>query len=243
MRIKHLAGLLLKYGLLLVTLGITAGLAAVVTMRSMLAAQEVDVPNLTGHGIAEAGALASRERLLLRVEGRRHDPSVPPGSIVAQDPGAGSTLKTGRSVRIWLSLGPENLTVPPIEGESLRAARLSLAQARVPLSRVVEVAHSEGPGTVIQQHPPAGEMQGAGGVSLLVSRGPGGSDYLMPDLIGRPGEDVLEALRLSGWKIAGVRYRAYPGVAPGIVLRQSPASGHRVNAETPIALEISQGEP
>jgi beta-lactam-binding protein with PASTA domain len=62
----------------------------------------------------------------------------------------------------------------------------------------------------------------------------------MPDLIGRRAEDVLAALQHSGLKVADVRYRAYPGVAPGIVLRQVPAAGHRVSPRDAIALDVSR---
>ena len=37
----------------------------------------------------------------------------------------------------------------------------------------------------------------------------------MPDLIGRPADAVLDRLRAAGLKVAEVRYRSYPGVAPG----------------------------
>jgi len=40
--------------------------------------------------------------------------------------------------------------------------------------------------------------------------------------------------------VAEVRYRTYPGVAPGIVLRQLPAAGHRVNARAQVSLDISK---
>ena len=40
-----------------------------------------------------------------------------------------------------------------------------------------------------------------------------------------------------------MRYRAYAGVPAGVVLRQEPAAGHRVNARTALALEISKEGP
>jgi hypothetical protein len=46
-------------------------------------------------------------------------------------------------------------------------------------------------------------------------------------------------LEVVGWKPA-VRYREYPGVASGIVLRQRPASGERVGPRAAVVLEISK---
>jgi beta-lactam-binding protein with PASTA domain len=37
-----------------------------------------------------------------------------------------------------------------------------------------------------------------------------------------------------------VRYRDYPGIAPGIVLRQTPPAGHPVTARTPLSLDVSR---
>ena len=64
----------------------------------------------------------------------------------------------------------------------------------------------------------------------------------MPDLIGRQADAVLDRLRAAGLKVADVRYRTYPGVAPGIVLRQIPAAGHRVSTRGAVSLDVSKAE-
>ncbi len=92
------------------------------------------------------------------------------------------------------------------------------------------------------QRPPAGEADlSAGGVSLLVSRGPDGASYVMPDLIGRPAAPALASLHAAGLRVEAVNYRSYPGVEPGVVLRQVPPSGHRVSARTALTLDVSKG--
>jgi serine/threonine-protein kinase len=110
----------------------------------------------------------------------------------------------------------------------------------VAVGRVVEVDDPAGEGTVLVQHPPAGETDAlADGVSLLVSRGASSREYMMPDLIGRRTDDVLDALRRSQLKVPEIRYRSYPGVEPGTVLRQAPAAGYRVTRDTAVSLEVS----
>jgi beta-lactam-binding protein with PASTA domain len=243
LRIKRFAVLLLKNGLLLLALLVTAGLSALATMRVVLSAQDVAVPSLLSTRVTEAGALAARRGLSLRVEGKRNDPRIPVDQVMAQEPPPGSTLKKHRSIRVWLSLGPHRTTVPAVEGESLRSARLSLDQGLVPIARVVEVNDPAEEGMILLQRPGPGETDSVGdGMSLLVSRGPTAADYVMPDLIGRRAEDAVDGLRRVGLKVAEVRYRSYPGVAPGIVLRQIPASGHRVNRRTSVSLDISRAQ-
>jgi beta-lactam-binding protein with PASTA domain len=50
----------------------------------------------------------------------------------------------------------------------------------------------------------------------------------------------MSLLQSAGLKVGDVRYRSYPGVAPGIVLRQVPAAGYRVDARTPLTLDVSR---
>jgi len=241
---KRFATLLLTNGLLGLALLAAGGVSALATMRVVLTSQDVVVPSLLGKRMPEASAIAARHGLALRLEGKRNDVRVPADQVVLQEPLPGSTLKAHRGIRVWLSLGPRRLSVPAVEGESLRTARLTLEQAQVPVGRVVEVDSRVEEGRILVQYPPAGNAEALDeGISLLVSRGPAGADYLMPDLIGHRADDVLEALRRAGLKVAEVRYRTYPGVAPGIVLRQIPAAGHRVSLRTSVSLDISKAAP
>lgn len=242
--LRRAISFLFKTGLLGLVLLLAAGASALLTMRAVLETQQVEVPSLLGRAVPEAGLLASRRGLLVRVEGKRNDPKIPPEHIVAQEPAGGAALKSHRSVRVWLSLGPRKLTLPAVEGQSLRTARLAFDQSRVEVTRVAEVNDPADEGTVLVQHPPAGEVEVIeGGISLLVSRGSSRRDYLMPDLIGRRAEQVIAPLTAAGLKVADVRYRTYPGAGEGIVLRQSPAAGHRVSPHSTVSLEVSQARP
>jgi serine/threonine-protein kinase len=240
-RVKRLTAFLLENAILAAALLVTAALSAVTTMRLVLSAQEVVVPSLLEKRVPEASTLAARHRLLLRVEGKRHDARVAPDGIVAQDPPPGSNLKAHRSVRVWVSLGPRRLSVPALEGQSLRSARLTLDQLGLSVARVAEVADAAEAGTILIQVPPAGETDNVReGLALLVSQGPRPLDYVMPDLIGRRLEEAEEALHQAGMAAGDISLRSYPGVQAGIVLRHIPSAGHRVNRATPVALEVSK---
>jgi beta-lactam-binding protein with PASTA domain len=241
---KRFAVLFFKNSLLAASWLAFATLAAATVMRAVLISQEVPVPTLEGRTLPQAGALAGEVGLLVRVEGRRHHPTIPPEQVMAQDPPPGGTLKAERSVRVWLSTGPERLTVPPVTGQKVRSARLALEQALVPLARVVEIDDDADPGTVLEQVPPAGEaVSPEQGVSLLVSRGHQRPEYVMPDLIGRPAAGLADQLDAAGLMVAAVVHRAYPGVPPGIVVRQQPPAGYRVNPAVSVSFEVSQDQP
>jgi serine/threonine-protein kinase len=219
----------------------TFATSALFTMRVVLDSRDVAVPALTGSTLPQAEALLATRGLALRIEGRRHDGAVPAERVVAQEPPPGALLKAHRAVRLWISLGPKRVLVPRVEGESVRTARRALEQAGVPLARVIEVQDRAAEGTVLVQRPPAGDTDLAGdGASLLVSRGLRDVSYVMPDLIGRDARAVLETLERAGLKVTDLRYRSYPGVAPGIVLRQSPPAGQRITSRAALSLDVSR---
>lgn len=243
MSTKRILRFIGRNALLGAALAATAAASALVTMRVVLSARDVAVPALVGRPLVEAEAQAQRRALALRIEGRRHDAAIGADRILAQEPPAGAALKAYRAVRVWVSLGPRRATVPPVEGQSARTARIALEQGGVPVDRTVEVADAGPEGTVIVQRPAPGEADlSAGGASLLVSRGPGGASFVMPDLIGRDAANAMDLLHSAGLKVGDVRYRSYPGVAPGIVLRQVPAAGYRVDARTALTLDVSRAD-
>ena len=239
MSITRIASRTIRYSFLTIAWGVTTALSAATTMRVALLAREGRVPSLIGQELQAATDAAEHYGFVLRIEGKRHHPTIPPQRIARQEPEAGSTLKRERSIKVWLSLGPSRQQVPSVEGESLRAARLKLDQAALPIARVIEVDGTATEGDVVIQRPTAGEVDGLGdGVTLLVSRGPGYS-YVMPDLIGRSWDGVSEQLTRSGLELTSVRRQRYPGVPEGIVVRQQPAAGYRVGRNTTITIEIS----
>jgi beta-lactam-binding protein with PASTA domain len=229
---------------LLVALLAAATFSAILTTRVILSSHDVSVPTLVGRRVPEATMLTNHAGLSLRVEGRRFDPLTPMDRVLSQEPAPGSTLKANRTVRVWLSLGPQRRVIPAVQGSTVRSAQMAFEQAGVPIARTIEVDDAAAEGTVLLQQPAAGDADPAeGGVSLLVSRGPSGLAYVMPDLIGRRADEVLEGLRLAGLKVSDIRYRSYPGLAAGVIIGQNPRPGFRVGRWAALTLEINKETP
>jgi beta-lactam-binding protein with PASTA domain len=213
---------------------------AMASMRIALRSREVQVPNLVNHTANEATTLAGDIGLSVRVDdSRRPDPKIPAGNVIAQDPAAGSTARQQRSIRIWLSAGQRSATVPPLVGETERTAQLRLTQDGLALTAISEIrSQTFAQDVIVAQTPPA--KTASGQVALLVNRGERGASYVMPDLIGANGDRAAEILREHGFRVAVVGSTPYPGVAAGIVIRQSPQGGFQVGPGEPIALEVSR---
>ena len=229
-----------KILLLTGALAVTFFVFAFGSMRLALKTREVDVPDLTNRSANEATAIANGMGLAVRVDDtRRPDPKVAAGRVLAQDPAAGSVSRSQRSIRVWLSSGVRAAIVPPLVGETERAAGLRVAQDGLTLDGVAEIRSPDyPPDVVVAQMPPA--KTATERVSLLVNRGEHGASYVMPDLIGVNGDRAGEILRGHGFRVAVVASNPYPGVAAGIVLRQSPQGGFRIAPGEPISLEVSR---
>jgi eukaryotic-like serine/threonine-protein kinase len=213
---------------------------AAASMRIALRTREVQVPDLTNRTANEASAMAADLGLAMKVDDtRRPDPKIAAGRVLAQEPSAGSVARRQRSVKVWLSAGQRAATVPLLVGETERTAALRLAQDGLTLSDVSEIrSHTFAPDIIVAQTPPA-KTAGAT-VALLVNRGERGASYVMPDLIGVNGDRAAEILRSRGFRVAVVGATPYPGIAAGIVIRQSPQAGFQIGPAEAVSLEVSR---
>jgi beta-lactam-binding protein with PASTA domain len=219
---------------------LTYVLFAAAAMRVALKTREVTVPTLTGKSINDATALLAEAGLNLKIEeGRRADPKVPAGQILAQEPQPGVSTRRERSVKVWVSSGPRATIVPALLGESDRSAQLRLRQDGLALAGMAEVRSAEYPSeAVIAQTPPP--KSNAPEVALLVNRAERGATYVMPDLIGVNGDRAADLLRARAFRVTVVGDHPYPGVPAGIVLRQNPQAGFQITPGEPISLEVSR---
>jgi len=228
--------LLLLGGALLLTYVLFTAAAMRVAMKT----REVVVPALSGKTVNDAKVALSEAGLNLKVEeGRRPDPKVPAGQILAQDPEAGTSTRRERSVKVWVSAGPRSTIVPALMGESERSAALRLQQDGLQLTGVSEIRSAEYPSDAVIAQTPAPQSN-APRVALLVNRGERGTTYVMPDLIGVNGDRAATLLRGKGFRVAVVGSTPYPGVAAGIVLRQNPQAGFQIAPGEPISIEVSR---
>jgi serine/threonine-protein kinase len=215
-------------------------LFAITAMRVALKVREVPVPDLRNHTVAEATNAVASEGLVLHVdESGRLDPKVRAGRIAVQEPAPGTITRRQRSIKVWVSRGPRVTVIPSLTGESERSAALRLQQDGLSVTSVAEVRSADYPsGAVIAQEPP-GAAQGTQ-VALLVNRGEQSSRYVMPDLIGVSGSRAVDMLRARGFRVSIVGELPYPGIPPGIILRQFPSAGFQIGAGEPISLEVSR---
>ena len=221
-------------------LGATYGVFFLAAMRIASNAREVKVPNVQGQSVAAATVLLANAGLALKVDPiRKADPKVPADHVLAQDPAAGTVLRRQRAVRIRVSDGQKDPVIPSVIGQLERAAEITLLQANVQIAERAEIrSGAYESGSVVAQTPPPKSRSAT--VSLLINRGNTGATYVMPDLIGTLSVRAEAVLRRLEFRISTVADVPYPGLPPGIVVRQTPQAGFQVAKGELISLEVSR---
>jgi serine/threonine-protein kinase len=224
---------------LAVLLSATFGAFFLTALRVTTRAREVKVPDLTNRSLTDATAALGDVGLVMRVELRRPDPKIAADHVIAQDPAPGSVLRRQRAVRVRVSEGQRSPALPSVVGQPERTADIVLSQAGVTVAGRAEIqSPSYGPDTIVGQDPP--EEVRASDVNLLVNRGLTTRAYVMPDVIGTLGIQVRDMLRRRGFRVSVTADAPYPGLPPGVIVRQTPQAGFQVAFGDPILLEFSR---
>ncbi len=167
---------------------VVALLSAFITMRLAIHGREVRVPNLTGLTLADASKQTRALGLVLNLENRFYSPNTPPGSILAQSPLPGVTVRRQWIVRVTESLGAQQVAIPDVLGQSERTASINIRRLGLELGAVAHIAAPGAPGVVIGQTPaPNAVGVDRPRVSLLLSEPEGAESpqaIVMPSLAG-----------------------------------------------------------
>lgn len=222
----------------LVLFFIAANLSSQIILRSEL----IRLPNLVGKTLDEARLELDQQKTSLAVQDYRFDARYEKGKILSQDPPADSRIRANRTVKVIVSEGSELVTVPELQGHSLEWAGQTLRNTGLRMGRISQIHTTQhAAGRIIAQQPSASEVTGRNThVNFLVSQGAWEAKYIMPDLIEKKAAPVMRQLKAMDFQVAEVHYSYYPGLGPGIIIKQSPVHGFRVQKRNLITLEVSK---
>jgi len=163
------------------------------------------------------------------------------GTVIAQEPAAGTAVAAGSSVHLVVSLGVgDKVEVPRVLELPIDDARHIIAEAGL---KVGEVGHKESEaerGTVIAQEPAAGAAVPAGtAVHLVVSSGIG-DKVEVPAVVELDVDTARHVLAERGLEVGEVTHRESEAT-PGTVLAQEPGAGAFVQVGTAVHLVVASG--
>jgi beta-lactam-binding protein with PASTA domain len=230
----------LRYSLLAFVLLATAFLSAITTVRIAIRGRVVTMPNVVGKPLAEAQKILQGGGVQIRIADRQYS-SVPLNSVIRQSPAPGDQVKLSQTAQVVLSLGPQVVSVPAVEGRSLRGARITLLESGLELGEV-STAYLPAPqeDTVMFQDPPTGSAATSPRIDVLVAAGERQARYVMPGLVGLDQTEASRLLANAGVRTIRTTPVAQSGAAAGKVVSQTPARGAQIAPDTPVELSIAQ---
>jgi beta-lactam-binding protein with PASTA domain len=206
----------------------------VVTILVSEGVPQVTVPDVVGKTESEATSLLQARHL--RWDVHTVPSGRPEGTVVAQDPGAGTLVKESSVVRINIATGPQLVGVPSVVGRSYADALVELQNAGFAVLRI-NVESNEPAETVTDQNPGPNTAQPKGStITLKVSRGP--STTAIPDVTDLDQDTATATLRQAGFLVSVETKDTVDPAQDGIVLGQIPRGGKQATVGSTVTIIV-----
>lgn len=217
-----------------------AGYLGAQAARIYLNPPVLEVSSVTGQPAEQAArALADSGFRVVYADGEAPGQAV--GTVVSQDPAAGTSLPAGRQITLTVN-NPPPLQVPRLDDLSLDAVAVSLSENRLTRGEVITVDGTftgTPKGRVIAQLPAAGATAQRGDkVTLLISGGVGSKQTWLPPLSGLSFDDARDLVRRAGLVVNRVT-RKDSSARENTVLAQTPAAYAKVDVGSPVSLTVA----
>jgi beta-lactam-binding protein with PASTA domain len=227
--------------ILLVAAAVVAGFYVYRQIQDQLnQAKPVGVPFLIA--VKEANAVKIIHELGLEIDAqhikREPNDTQPAGYVFDQNPSQGERVGRGSFVKLWVSTGKKQVTVPNLFGRTSEDAVAALTRLNL-IADVHNISSSKPQGTVIAQDPKTGaEVGEKTKVRINVSSGP--RPIGVPDVRGSSYDTAASQLQALGFAVARNDVDS-DQAAEGIVIDESPAANTFAAKGSTITLTVSKG--
>ena len=227
---------------LLVVLALLAAGAVAAVILTKADTPSHPVPVLIGDTETTAAQALRPFHLHVTVTARSYDPHHAAGTVLAQQPPAGSSLKEGQGVDVTLSLGPQPVPAPHLAGDTQQVAVSVLGTLGLKAQPITTASSMTVPaGTVISSHPDTGMIVPGQSVALVVSTGKPKAPVPPLGVNGLASfAGAQAALKAAGFKAA--EKDTYNDTVPkGQVIGTDPPAGTTAIEGSTITVIISKG--
>jgi eukaryotic-like serine/threonine-protein kinase len=196
--------------------------------------ETVQVPSVIGKSQADAVSTLTNAGLVAKAF------PVPSGkpvdTVTGQDPRPGETVEKGSKVRINVSSGPSDVSVPSVIGLPFDQASAALQHEGFAVSRR-DVDSNDAADTVVDQSP-SGSAPPGSTITLSVSKGPKTST--VPDVTSQDEQSARDTLTSAGFKVQVKSQDVTDPGLDGIVLNQSPTGGAQSKKGTVVTITVGR---
>ncbi len=164
-----------------------------------------------------------------------------PGTVLSQDPAAGTEVPEGTAVNLSVSAGPPQAEIPAVKNTPASEAQGTLESLGLVVETVERSNASVAAGDAVRTEPAAGELVDVGStVTLTVSTGP--KPVTVPSIVGLKKGAANTAIKDAGLKVG--ESTSVEDLAPAnTVIAQDPAADSSVGQGSSVSYTISSGPP
>ncbi|MDD2217181.1 MAG: Stk1 family PASTA domain-containing Ser/Thr kinase [Eubacteriales bacterium] len=207
-----------------------------------LGGKSIEVPDLQGMTLEEAEEEAEKYDLLVEKEDEVFSYEYDEGEISSQTPRAGNTIKKDSTIRVSISKGMKEGTVPNIEGRDFENAIKILEKYGFRQGEMRSEPSSLPKDIVISQNPKGGEEATPGSeVMIIVSSGTDVNEGIVPKIVGMTVDEAKEALEKAGLKPGVQTYAKSDTYDKNKVMWQQHAAGTELKEGETVDYKVSRG--
>jgi len=164
------------------------------------------------------------------------------GTVMLQNPIAGSEVKRDRGIYLTISGGEELVDVPNLKGESVREAAFNLEKNNLKLGTIsYEPSEEIFANTIIRQEIiPNAKIKAGTLINVTISEGRPTDKHPVPDVSLKTINEAEKILIEKGFRIGKIAYQTNLDILPNTILEQSPRAGELLQLGQPIDLIIAQ---
>ncbi len=200
--------------------------------------EKVTVPDVTGKPIAQARTTLEQAGFKVGTETEVYSSEVSSGNVVSTDPKAGEQAEKGATIKINVSKGTEQVSVPDLKGKSADDAQKALSQAGLN-GKQGDTVYSDdvSEGAVASQDTSAGSKANKGD-TIVYHLSKGSEKVSIPNVVGMTQANATSKLESAGFSV-NVTTSASDDVDKGNVIKQSD-TGTAKKGST-ITITVSSG--
>ena len=202
------------------------------------------VPALTGLTETEALNKAKANNLIAVVSEYKTESNVEPGKVLEQDPESSTEVKKGTIIKLVVSKGEEQVSVPNLSNMTIENAKIQLNKLGLEIGEITkENSDNFEVGKIMKQHPEAGTSIGKDSkIDLVISLGKKEELVEMVDLIGADISQASNKLKSIGLNIGNIEKKFSNSYDTNQVIWQQYDAGKKLKKDSSIDVIISKGK-
>lgn len=188
--------------LLAIVFGVSYAVSRTAASKGNVTSNTVSVPSIKGKLKEDAQKILTEKKLKMLVIGSKASDE-PEGTVIECSPSEGTSVKLDSTVRVSLSSGKSDNTVPDLTGKTIENAKSILSYYDLKLGNQTDAFSDEiDKGLIIKSNPEKGTKIDKGGtVDIVISKGPQDTSRVVPNIVGKSKNVANTILEANGFKL------------------------------------------